>query len=177
MPTNHGVTFTQAYVEAAMINRASSANLDALELYHPLVGRMRFVDDNQSLFATLEPGAPDGGGTEIEWLPKPFRLKPPDESDAADNPDWSIEVDNMSGAISAALKTTRGSLVPWVLTARVYTTEDTSGPAQLPATVVELRSVATNEKSVQMVFNYGDPGNVGIPALTFKRALYPGLVR
>lgn len=173
----NGVTFTPAYIEAAMIERADRAMLDALELYHPLVGRIRFVNDNVSLFATLEAGAPEDGGVEVEWLAKRFRLVPPDESDAADNPNWAVSIDNISGMVSGALKTTRGSLVPWILTARVYASDDTSGPAQTPPTVVELRSVNSDPSTVSLVFNYGDPGNVGIPALTFKRSLYPGLVR
>lgn len=172
--TRNGVTLATAYLEA--IQRADRAMLDALELNHPLVGRIWFVNDYQSFFATLEPDAPDGA-IQVEFLPCPMRIKPPEESDSASTPDISIEVDNISGMISDALKITRGSLVPWILTNRKYASDDTSAPAQLPPTQVELRSVQLDSTSARLVCNFGDAGNVGVPGLTYNRVDYPGLVR
>jgi hypothetical protein len=176
--TRNGVTFTTAYLEAAAIAVADRAMLDTLELYHPaLPERLRFVNDHVSLFATLEADAPADAGLEVEFLAKPFRLKPADESDQAGNPDIVIEVDNVSGAISDMLRLARGSLEPWVVTGRIYASDSLAGPAQLPPTVVELRAVQIDSTSARLTCNFGDAGNVAIPALTFKRSEYPTLAR
>lgn len=175
--TRNGVTFAQAYLEAASIATATRAMLDALELYHPAFGYIRFVNDYVNLLATLEADAPDSGGMQVVWLACPMRIVPAEESDSASNPDVQIQIDNISGLVSDALAMTRGSLVPWVLTNRIYASDDTGAPAQLPPTVVEVRSIQIDSTSVTLICNFGDAGNVAIPALTFKRSDYPTLAR
>jgi len=152
--------------------------LDMLELYHPLApARLRWCNNIVAVTATLEDTAPADAGEAVEWLGMPTRIVEPDESDSASNPDTVLQVDNVSGGLSDALRITRGSLVPWILTNRKYASDDLSGPAQLPPTVVELRAVEIDSTTARLVFNFGDAGNVGIPALTFNRTEYPGLVR
>lgn len=175
--TRNGVTFADAMTEAASIAPDGRAVLDALELYHPAFGRLRFVNDYVPLQATLEADAPEDGGVEVEWLACPLRLKPADESDQASSPDTAIEVDNVAGILSEALKLTRGTLIPWILTGRKYTSDDTSAPAQLPPTVVEVRTITIDGPSASLVCDFGDAGNYGVPALTFNRVEYPTLVR
>jgi len=176
--TRHGVTFRDAYLEAAAIANVRRAMLETLELYHPLApSRLRFVNDRVVLQAALEPEAPANGGQIVEFLACPFRLVPAEESDSASNPQDVIEIDNISGAVSRALKLTRGSLIPWVLTSRVYASDQLDAPAQTPPTVVECRSVQTTTKTVRITGAFGDAGNVAIPALTFKRSEYPTLAR
>lgn len=173
----NGVTFSDAYIEAATLARNGRAMLDALEFYHPLLPeRLRIVNDYVPLLATLEATAPADASTEVEWLACPVRIKRGDENDAAASPEYTIEVDNLAAAISAKLDVTRGSQVPWVCTARKYASDDTSAPAYLPPVVVELSSVTINGPTVLMSYGFGDAGNVGVPAITFNRDDYPTLV-
>lgn len=176
--TRNGVTFTEAYLEASAIAPINRAMLDALDLYHPIVGHIYFVNDQTNFTAFLESDATNSrGGDSVEFLACPMRLKPPEESDTADTPDIVIQVDNLSGLVSDGLRLTRGSLVPWLLTDRKYASDDPSGPAQLPPTVVELVAVSLDETTAELTCNFGDAGNLGVPALTFNRVDYPGLVR
>lgn len=176
--TRKGVTFSAAYLEAAAIARIDSAMLSAFELSHPLMpAPLRFVADTAPLFATLEATAPFNPNTEVEFLASDFRIKPPEESDAASSPEVTLEIDNISGAVSDALKITRGSLDPWVLIERVYASDDTSGPAMLAPRRVEVRAVSLTSATASLTCAFGDPGNLRVPALTFNRDDYPTLTR
>lgn len=176
--TRNGVTFTEAYLEASAAAPINRAMLNTFDLYHPLVGHIYFVADQTNLFANLEADAGNSrGGDQIEFLACPLRVKPPEESDTADTPDIILQVDNLSGLVSDALRLTRGSLVPWMIANRIYASDDLSGPAQLPPYVVEIVNAAIDETTVELTCNFGDAGNLGVPALTFNRIDYPGLVR
>jgi hypothetical protein len=176
--TRHGVTFRDAYLEAAAIAQVDRAMLDTLELYHPSApNRLRFVNNSVPMFATLEADAPDSGGQLVEFLACPFDLKPSEESDQSSNPTDVIEISNISGAVIRALRMTRGSLIPWVITGRIYASDQLDAPAQTPPTVLEVRSVETGTSTVRISCNFGDPGNFAIPKLTFKRSEYPTLER
>ncbi len=164
-------------MEAAAVAPIGRPMLSAFELYHPLSGRHRFVADNEDLLATLEADAPADAGVEVEWLAAPLTINKPDESDSAATPEVSLSLDNVAGLMSAQLELTRGSLVPWVLTERVYAGDDTSGPAILQPTVMELSGVAIKGTALVIKASFGDPANVSIPRLTFRRSDYPGLVR
>lgn len=176
--TRNGVTFADAYLEAASVAPVGRAMLDALELYPP-DGRapLRFVNDYVPLFATLEATATTDAGLEVEWLACPCRIKPAEESDTADSPEVTIEIDNLNGAISDILRETRGILVPWVLVNRKYASDNTAAPAQLPPLSVELASVTCEGDVASLTCAFGDAGNFGVPGLTFQRTQYPGLVR
>lgn len=176
--TRNGVTFTEAYLESMTFAPVNRAMLDALDLYHPIIGHIYFVNDYTNFFANLEADATNSrGGDQVEFLACPMRKKPPEESDQADTPDIVFQVDNLSGLVSDALRMTRGSLVPWLLTDRIYASDDPSGPAQLPPTVMEVVNISIDETTAEITCNYGDPGNLGVPAVTFNRVDYPGLVR
>lgn len=176
--TRHGVTFRDAYLEAISIANVDRAMLDTLELYHPAApDRLRFVNDHVPLVAALEDTAPANGGQMVEFLACPFDLKPSDESDQASNPTDVIEITNISGGVIQALRLTRGSLIPWVVTGRVYASDLLDAPAQTPPTVLEVRSVETGTATVRISCNFGDPGNFAIPKLTFNRSEHPTLER
>lgn len=168
----HGVTIADAYLEAATIATSDRAMLDAFALHHPVVGTQYFVNDHADLSATLEDGV-----TVVVFVACPVRIRYPDESDQASTPQITLEVDNISGAVSDALALIRGSLEPWVLTNYLYASDDTSGPAVLPPTVMDIHTVTVNAQSASLTGTFGDAGNLAIPALTFKRSEYPGLIR
>lgn len=181
MPTyqtpKHGVQMSWEYLEAAAVAPITRAMLHCFELYHPLSGRHRLVADHQNLLATLEADAPADAGTEVEWIAAPLMIDRPEESDTSATPEITLSLDNVAGLMTAELKKTRGSLVSWTLTERLYASDDTTGPAVLPPTVVFLKSVDIVANAVVCKASFGDPANVSVPVLTFRRREYPGLVR
>lgn len=181
MPTyttaTHGAQLAQAYLEAAAVAPINRAVLSAFELYHPLSGRHRFVANHEDLTATLEADAPADAGTAVLWLAAPLTINRPEQSDSAATPEISITLDNVAGVMSAELKKTRGLLVPWVITERIYATDDTSGPLVLPPTVMNVTSAAIAGDALNLTASFGDPANVSVPRITFKRTEYPGLAR
>lgn len=181
MPTyedaKHGVSMSYAQLEAAAVAPITRPMLHTFELYHPLSGRHRFVCDNKNLMATLEDDAPADAATEVEWLAAPLTINRPDESDTAATPEITLSLDGVAGIMAAELDKTRGSLVPWLLTERIYAADDTSGPATLPPTTLELESVVIKGTALAIKASFGNPNEVNVPRRTFKRASYPGLVR
>jgi hypothetical protein len=173
----HGAALSWAYLEAATTAPVARAMLHTFELYHPLSGRHRFVADQVDLLATLEAGAPADAGIEVEWMAAPLTILRPEESDTASTPQIAISLDNVAGLMGGELRRARGSLVPWMLTERVYASDDTTGPAVLPPTTMLLNSVDLVGDAIVIHASFGDPANVNVPALTFKRSQYPGLVR
>lgn len=176
-PPVHGVQLSWEYLEAAATAPLKRAMLHTFELYHPLSGRHRFVADEVDLQATLEPDAPADAGEEVEWLAAPLTITRAEESDGAASPESTLSLDNVAGLMSDELKKTRGSLVPWTITERIYASDDTGGPAVLPPTTMLLRTIDTAGQAIVMAVNYGDPANVSVPRTTFKRTEYPALVR
>lgn len=166
-----------AHLEAAAVAPITRVMLNTFELYHPLSGRHRFVNDHVNLLATLEATAPADASTEVEFTKAPLTINEPDESDGAATPEISLSLDGVSGVMAAQLDLTRESLIPWILTERVYASDDTSGPAILPPTQMELSSVGIKGTALVIRATFGDPANVGVPRLTFRRREYPGLVR
>lgn len=171
--TKHGVTFEDAYTEAAAIAYVGRAMLDCFTLAHPLmVETLYFVNDLQPFSAYL----PDDSNLRT-FEACPIRIGRPEESDQASTPEIKLEVDNISGAINAALDLIRGSVEPWILTNYLYASDDPSGPAVTPPTVMEVTNVSYDETAGTLSGSFGDAGNFAIPRLTFKREAYPSLSR
>jgi len=171
--TKHGVTFEDAYSEAAAIAYAGRAMLDCFTLAHPLMPEtLYFVNDLQPFNAYL----PDDSNR-VTFEACPIRIGRPEESDQASTPEIRLEVDNISGQINSALDIIRGSLEPWVLTNYLYSSDDPSAPAVSPPTVMEVTGVSYDETTGTLSGSFGDAGNLAIPRLTFKREAYPSLSR
>ncbi|HWI11717.1 MAG TPA: hypothetical protein VNU48_10335, partial [Burkholderiaceae bacterium] len=60
---------------------------------------------------------------------------------------------------------------------RVYAADDTSGPAILPPTTLELDGALIKGTALSLKASFGNPNEVNVPRRTFKRSAYPGLVR
>ena len=171
--TKHGVTFEDAYTEAAAVAYAGRAMLDCFTLAHSLMpATLYFVNDLQPFSAYL----PDDSN-QVTFEACPIRIGRPEESDQASTPEIRIEVDNISGQISDVLDLIRGSLEPWVLTNYLYASDDPSMPAVSPPTVMEITNVSYDETAGTLSGSFGDAGNFAIPRLTFKRDAYPSLSR
>ncbi len=176
--TRRGVTFTEAWQEAAAVAPVGRAMLAAYELWHPsLAEPIRFVNDTQDLEATLEADAPRNAGETVTFIACPVSMKRPEESDTAASPELELSRPEVAGIMNAALKAAAGSLVPWTLIEREFASDDTSGPARLPPLELELSSVTMGDSDLSIAAQFDDDFNLAIPRLTFKRSEYPGLLR
>lgn len=171
--TKHGVTFEDAYSEAAAVAYVGRAMLDCFSLEHSLMPEtLYFVNDMQSFTGTIPTASQP-----IMFEACPIRIGKPEESDQASTPEVRLEVDNISGAIGDALDLIRGSLEPWLLTNYLFASDAPAAPAVWPPTVMEITSVSYDETTGTLSGSFGDPGNFAIPRLTFKRDAYPALSR
>lgn len=171
--TKHGVTFEDAYSEAAAIAYVGRAMLDCFALEHPdMPEPLYFVDDLQPFVGTVPTES-----NPVTFEACPIRIGKPEESDQASTPEIKLEVDNVSGAICDALDLIRGSLEPWMLTNYLFASDDASAPAVWPPTVMEITAVSYDETTGTLSGSFGDAGNFAFPRLTFKRDAYPALSR
>jgi len=171
--TKHGVTFEDAYTEAAAVAYAGRVMLDCFSLEHPdMPDVLYFVNDLQPFVGTIP-----GVSNPVTFEACPVRIGRPEESDQASTPEIKLEVDNVSGQISDALDLIRGSVEPWILTNYLFASDDATAPAVMPPTVMEVTDVSYDETSGSLSGSFGDAGNFAIPRLTFKRDAYPALSR
>lgn len=172
MPTyqdaRNGVALSVAMAEAAVIARIDVAFLNTFEFRHPLVDTIRLVCDNQDLVATLEGNAPEDAGQSVTFTAFQLTKTRPEESDTADSPSMTLTASGVSGLLAQAFRTTRGSLVPWEITERVYASDDTTGPAIIPVNTLLIATSQITATVASIVANFGDPANVAVPRLTFK---------
>jgi len=87
----------------------------------------------------------------------------------------------VTGLIGDALRRARLSVIPavrdasWQLIERVYASDDTSGPAQLPVLKLTLTKVSRNDTVAVFTAAYRDSVNFSVPAITFTPENYSGL--
>lgn len=172
----HGVSFSEALAEAAAIAPITRVMLSTFELWHPtLWAPIRVVNDYEPLLATLEDDAPRDAGEEVEFLACPVTVGKPEESDAASTPEVTLQVANVSGLWSDALRRARGSDDLWQIIERVYASDDLSAPAILPPTTLTLTHTSITGSVASLTASFGDPVNFSVPRTTFRREQYPGL--
>ena len=175
-PALRGVSYSEAYAEAAAIAPITRAMLFAYELWHPsLAAPIYFVDDRADLEATIEATADRNAGTTQTFISVPLSIERPEESDTASTPEVSLSREGISGLLKDAFDAARGSLVPWILIERLYASDDTTGPAKLPVLTYMISSADISGTAASIRASFADPANVSIPRLTFRRAEYPGL--
>lgn len=178
LPERHGVTLSQALHEAAVASPVTRMMLSTFELWHESFAEPIYVvNDHENLTAFKEAAAERDAGLQVEYLACAVTISRPEESDQAGTPEITVSVDNVSGLLSDALRAARGSIEPWELIERVYASDDLSGPAIDPPLKVMVTGVDMDGETVTLRASFGDPVNVAVPRLTFKRSEYPGLVR
>ena len=173
-----GVTLAEALQEAAAVAPIYRQMLYAYELWHPtLAAPVYFVNDNDVLAAFIEATADRNPSTEVEFLSCVMSVTRPEESDQPEAPKISMSRPDLAGMMRPLLDVARGSLFPWVIIERVYASDDLSAPALLPPLEVELTSIDMVGSALQIAAQLDDDGTLAVPAITFRRAEYPGLQR
>lgn len=180
MPTyqskRRGISISEALAAAAAIAPVSRAMLFCFELRHPsLAEPFRFVDDRAPFTATLESTAPVDASQAVVFLPLPLMAQRGEESDTNGSPESAFALGNVSGLLGQALRAGRGSLVPWEVTERLYASDDTAAPARMPVANYIMTDADIAALQAVVRAGYGDPINVSVPKLTFKREEYSGL--
>lgn len=155
---------------------ADRAILDTFELYHPVLAEaVRVVHNFEDIDATLEADAPREAGEEVNFIACAVRTTRSEESDTAASPEITLQVDNVSGIMSDALKMSRESLEPWELIHRIYCDDDFTGPAIVPPLRLQVLTVDVTTTTVTLHCQYADFVNTAVPVATFKLSEYPGL--
>lgn len=173
-----GVTLAQALQEAAAVAPITRQMIYCYELWHPtLVSPVYFVNDNADLLATIEVAAARNANTEVEFLSCPMSVTRPEESDQPESPKITLSRPDLAGMMRPLLDAARGSLDPWIIIERLYASDDLTGPALLPPLEVELTSIDMVGSALQLSAQFDDDGAFAVPAITFRRAQYPGLQR
>lgn len=176
LPPRKGVTFSEAYAQAAAYAPIRRAMVRTYELWHPsLPAPARIVAQMDDIDATLEATAPRNPGETVNFLASFVEASRSEESDEAATPSVNVTIDNVSGILSDALAAARGSMVPWELIERVYASDDLSGPAQLPVLKLTFTESVIDGTTAILKASYGDPVNFSVPRLTYKPEEYPGL--
>lgn len=171
-----GITFTEAYTAAMQTADVRRLMLDCYELWHEtMLEPFRWVDDRAPFTATLEAGAPLNAGEEVQFLP--LRMASPWVGESADDgsPTKTVSASNVSGLLGEALRNARGSRVPFRLILRRYASDDPSQLAEAPPAIFTPTSAEISAMTASISANVGDPVNVSVPTLTFKREEYPTL--
>lgn len=176
LPPRKGVTFSEAYAEAAAYAPVRRAMINTYELWHPTLPEpARIVNQFEDVIATLEADAPRDAGMPVLFMASVVSASRSEESDEAATPSVDVVIDNVSGLLSDALRLARESDVPWQLIERVYASDDLSGPAQLPVLVLTFTDSTMDGTTAILKASYGDPVNVAVPRITYTPAEYPGL--
>ncbi len=173
---HRGVQQSEDMLEAAHVAPTGRVMLETFEVWHESLAEAIYLVANPEDFvgakeadAERDPGAP------VTFLAAPIVFSPPEENDEASAPETSLTFPNISDIVSQALRDARGSLSPWIIIERLYASDDPSGPAQLPPLSLLIEAFTITGSEVTMVLGYGDPADVSVPVLKFRRNEYPTL--
>lgn len=175
-----GLSYSEALLEAAAVAPTGVAMLETFEIYHPdgtPAGALYLVANPEDFAATKESTADRDPSTEVTFVAAPIVSDKQDESDTAEAPMKALRLSNVSGIASAALRLARGSLEPWQIIERLYASNDPAGPAMLPVLSLLIERASIVAAEVAFTAGYGDPSNVSVPAIKFRRTEYPTLVQ
>jgi hypothetical protein len=182
LPAVQGVQRSAAVAESMASATAQQPLLLTLALYHPL-----FVDDDgnpvaayvvndfRDLVATIEAGAPLDAGAQVTFRAVPFRFTRQERADTAAPGGASLELDNVSLAVTRLLSLLRGSNVPVTARLRVYMSGDTSAPHEMPVPTVYLSDVEVSVDTVTAAVVDGEFGAWRFPVDEYTREQWPAL--
>jgi hypothetical protein len=182
LPPLNGVTYSEAYAEAAAYASITRVMLMTYELWHPVMSApVRVVVNQEAIDATLEDTAPRNAGEEVHFIASSVQAEIPEESDGSASPTLQVHVANVTRQLKQTLDAIRESNDPtirdarWQLIERVYASDDLTGPHRLPVFKLTVIRVATSGNRATLTAAYRDSANTAIPSATFTPERYPGL--
>jgi len=177
-----GITQSQALAEAYASAPIGDPPLHTIALYHD-----RFVDesgaptavycvnDYETLYATIEAGAPLHAGQIVAFHPIPYEFTLPEQTDSGAPPQVQLTVDNVSRELVPHLNAAAGSMSPITLIARTYLPSDTTAPHELPPLELVLRDIQVTVSTVTASAGYGDLSNRKFPSKIYSRDIFRSL--
>ena len=182
LPAINGLRVSQAYAEAMASAPITRVMISTYEFNHPYfvdetgaLEAIRIVNEYTDMSFTLEATAPMNPGASVLFTAIPCRVSGPNEGDGGEAQGLTLEVDGASGEISLQLDRALNSSVPVTMMERIYASDDTSGPAQLPILPMTLRNVVVGDVTVTANPTFFDPSNNSFPRTEYSKAEYPGL--
>lgn len=173
LDSQHGVSMSEAYAEAAASAPVHRVMLSTYELNHPSFDKpLYIVNDFENFSATLEP---DGGGGLVDFVACPVQVIGPEESDSQKAPTVQIRIDGVSALICKQMDLAAQSMDRITLVERIYASDDPSAPAIMPPLRLTLKNVQVGETTVTAEAGFADPVNRGFPSKDYLAREYPGL--
>jgi hypothetical protein len=167
----NGVALSQAMAEAYASAPTQRAVLQTLTFTHSAFDSdVHVVADHAPFTAKLENGV-----TEVTFQPVAVVVDWPEQSDSDAVPALRLSIDGVSQVVLPQLDLALSTIEPVLVTPRVYASDEPDGPAHNVAAVFELTSASVSETRVSCTAAIDDAANVSYPAVTFTRAMYPGL--
>lgn len=183
LPALNGVSYSEAYAEAAAYARIDRVILSTYELWHPVMSSpVRIVVNPEPIDATLEATAPRNAGQEVHFIASSIQVDVPEESDESKSPTLDVHVANVTRQLKQTLDAIRASSDPairdatWQLIERLYASDDLSGPHRVPVFKVTVIRVHIEGNRATLTASYRDSANTAIPTSTFTPEKYRGLV-
>lgn len=182
LPAINGLRVSQAYAEAMASAPITRVMVSTYEFNHPdfvdehgANEAIRIVNEYTDMSFTLESTAPMNPSATVLFTAVPCRVSGPNESDGGEVQGLSLEVDGASGEIAKQLDRALNSPIPVTVMERIYASDDTSGPAQLPIIPMTLRNVSVGDVTVTANPTFFDASNNSFPRTEYSKAAYGGL--
>lgn len=178
LPAVRGVRYSLALLEASAVSPDHRAMLETFEIYHEdgtPAGAIYLVANPVDIVAAKEATADRDAGVAVRFTAAQILSEVAEESDGAPAPERGLRLGNVQGVASLALRRGRGSLVPWEIQERLYASDDLTGPAILPILSLLIGKAVITSLEVAFTATYGDPANVSVPGILFRRAEYSTL--
>lgn len=144
-----------------------------LEIYNPMMGTLRFVNDFANRNFTLEAGAPRDAGTEAAFTALSFSAPMPDQDDTT-NVNIKINLGRVGSQVKEELKKIRGfgHFVPTQVIYRRFLSDDTSAPVKVYRLYANQPTIKAND--VTLTASDDNPSKQNVSRL-YQFNAFPGL--
>lgn len=144
-----------------------------LEIYHPAMGAVRFVNDFTAQTFTLESSAPRDGGQAVEFTPLNFNSPEPDQ-DETSSVRIRIDLGRVGSEAKEQLKRVNGFgyFEPVQVIYRKFISTETSGPVKVY--ILYSSQVSIQKDNVSIVATDDNPSRQNVSRL-YQFGAFPGL--
>lgn len=169
-------TLSLAIREAYAHAPADDVVYQTLELWHPDFSvPVRVVHNPSDVDATIEATAPRNPSATVTFTAFAFRFVRP-EIGPNGSPQCTIEIDNVSRDLVAAIESSMGSRDPITILYREYLASDLSTPQNNPPIELTVRTITVDVFTVRATAGFADLTNRRFPRKEYTADRFPGLI-
>lgn len=169
-------TLSLAIREAYASAPADDIVYETIELWHPDFSvPVRVVHNPTDVDATLEASAPRNPSATITFSAFAFRFVRP-EIGPNGAPQCTIEIDNVSRDLVAAIESSMGSRQPITILYREYLASDLTVPANDPPIALTVTNISVDVFRVRATAGFADLANRRFPRQEYTADRFPGLI-